>query len=303
MKTKYWTSALALITLSAGLTVSGCGGQPAEPLDANAAGLVLGNMAAAMNMIPTGNNVPAMPVAGVTTNSTVKVSSTGCETITPSSLVDNDHDNIAAYKKYTFDCSSSISAGYSYTQKGTIEIRDKDETKEGMFGGIRVDFDIPVMDSEDLATGQKYHYSHSGYWDYQNVGGSLVSKSSYTGASKYAPVNGLENDYSYTADWNYKMTPDDISLPWDSGKVEMDGQFVLSGKFVYEDQTTSTHTQREGGWTIKYYTKDLTFDHSCTKFYKTGSYVMDDGTNKMELVYNCSSVKFYVNGQESDWWD
>lgn len=293
---------LTLIALSS-LFFTGCGGIGSEPINATTGGFVLGNFGSTLvNVLPQSNTVPQLPINGLTT-SLLDVSSrslASCETVTPASIIDADNDNIAAYKKYSFDCVNSVDNGYSYTRKGTVEIRDKDESVAGMFGGIRVDYNVPTFRSTSLASGTTYEYSYAGFWDYSNQGGSLISNSSYSGSSKYG-YNNMENDYSYTASWNYKMTPKSTVSPWDEGSLEIEGSYILSGKFIRED-ISGNHSQQEGSWTISYKTKDLTFKTGCSKFYQSGSYIMTDSANNMEIVYNCNSAKLYVNGVESNWW-
>lgn len=292
-----WTIAMVLLSSSALLS---CGGVPAQPMDATTGPFVLGNFGTSLNNLPTSNTVPALPINGVTTSSIGLKAVSSCETVTPASTVDADNDGIAAYKKYTYDCTDVIDSGNSYTRKGSVEIKDMDESKAGMMGGLRVDFSVPVFKSTDLSTGNPYEYTYSGYWDYKNSGGALVSDSEYSGSTKYKS-NNFENDYKHTSTWKYKLTPASSATPWDAGSLEIEGSFQLSGKFVYEDGQ-GNHSQREGGWLITYKTKDLTYGTGCTKFYKSGSFVIEDSANKIEIVYNCNSAKLYVNGSESDWW-
>jgi len=292
-----WTLAMMLLGSSALLS---CGGVPSEPLDATTGAFVLGNFGTSLNTLPTSNTVPALPITGVTTSSIGLKAVSSCESVTPTTTVDADNDGIAASKKYIYDCTDVVDNGYSYTRKGSVEIKDMDETKVGMFGGLRVDFAVPVFKSIDLSTGNPFEYSYSGFWDYKNSGGSLVSASEFTGSTKYKN-NNYENDYQYTSTWNYKLTPTNEATPWNEGSIEIEGSYQLTGNFVYENDQ-GTHAQREGGWLITYKTKDLVYSNTCAKFYKSGSFVIEDSSNKIEVVYNCSTAKLYVNGSESDWW-
>ncbi|MFN3453874.1 MAG: hypothetical protein ACK41T_02865 [Pseudobdellovibrio sp.] len=296
-----------LTTMLLGLTLSGCGGSGAgQPLNATNGAFVMGSMKAqlAANM-PTSNNVPALPVGGITTNSISARSAQGCGDSSPASPVDMDNDNIALYKKYNYDCSGFVDSGYSYKQKGFVEIRDLNDNpgaeNEGVFGGMRVDFDMPLYEWTNLASGTTYTNSHLGHWEYKKVGSSLVSDVNYTGKRKYG-YNGFENDYTFNYTWKFVMTPDSASDAWGKGKIEMTGSYELNGKYIFEYESTNERAQKEGKYVINYKTTNLTYDDTCSKYYKTGTYEMTDGTNKMELVYSCTDVKFYVNGQESDWW-
>lgn len=300
--TKIQTLVFSSLVLGNALLQGCAGGNGGEPVaNAGIAGVVLGQMAATFQNLPSSNSnsVPSLPVTGVTTSS-VRQRITGCETITPDVIVDADDDDIAAEKKYTFDCNGTIDGDSSYTRKGTLLIKDMDEAVAGLIGGIRVDYDLPVFESTTVADGNSFKYSHSGFWEFQKKGDSLVSTSDYTGMTKYQS-GGFDKDYTFHYTWDYAVTPTNPTEAtfWTAGKVEFSGEFEMTGKIVIE--VDGKHTPYEGKWVIKYYTEDLNYDSTCSKWYKSGSIVMDDSTNKFEYKYNCNTFEFYHNGVKSDW--
>lgn len=283
------------------LSFSGCGGGiSGQPLTASTANFVLGQMNTSLQTLPTSNTVPSLPITGVSLASRpLNLLALACETITPNPTVDADNDGIAATKKYTYDCTDAVNGANLLTRKGYVEVTDLDETKAGVFGGVKVDFNVPLSQSTESG-GSVYNYSYMGQWLYKNVDGNLVSTSNFTGLSKYK-AHGLENDYTYTSTWNYKMTPDNGGAPWTSGKIDMNGTYEISGKFARDDGG-GNHLQESGAWVISYRSDNLVFNNACAKFFQSGSYIMEDTSNKIEIRYACTTAKLFVNGAESTWW-
>lgn len=276
-----------------------CGGDGRTPMDATSTGMVLGQLKTQLAAIPQSNSVPSFVSMSGVTASALSTKSLGCYNVAPDQIVDKDDDGIAAEKTYTMNCTNYTDGTTTLTQKGTIVFKDLDESVKGVLGGMRAEYNIPVLSM--TTDGFKYNYSHVGFWEYVNKNGSLVSTSEYTGATAYE-VKGLKNDYSYTQKWNYIMTPDDTAAAkaFDKGTITMDGSFRMTGDFIIE--VDSKHQQYNGTWVISYKSQDLTYDHSCSQYYKSGSLVISDSSNKMEIKYDCTSSKLYVNGKESDWW-
>lgn len=301
MKRKYWTGAFALLAVSAVLSVSGCGGQPSEPLDDMTGPEIMSQLSGVFSSMPTnGGTLPNLPM-GISTDAVVTTSALGCETITPAVTEDFDNDNVAKYKKYTYDCTDIAAGNLSWTQKGFIEIIDKDDTVPGLFGGVRIEYNVPVYNNKSLDTGDEYKNSYVGFWDYKQSGSALVVESYFEGYTKYPKLNnGNEKEYTYTSEWNYKSTPLNTGSPWSEGTLEIDGKFSLQGKFSYEDPD-GVHHQMDGGWTVTYKTKDLTYKTGCSKVYNSGSIIIGDNANNIEMIFNCNSAKLLVNGQESTW--
>jgi hypothetical protein len=282
------------------LTMLSCGGDGRKPLDATSASLVLAQFKTQMGGIPTSNMAPTT-VSGLTgvSASALSTKAFSCYTVTPDPSTDADGDGIAAEKTYTMDCTDEPSGGATFTQKGSIVYKDLDETVAGVFGGMRMDFNMPTFKITS-GTGDSFNYSHIGFWEYKNDGGVLKSDSEYEGGISGA-YHGFTMDYKYTQKWTYTMTPENSASPFTKGAMNMKGSFGMSGDFVIED-TGGAKQPYNGTWVISYTTKDLLYDNTCSQWYKSGSFFISDSMNTMELRYSCTTSKLYVNGVESDWW-
>lgn len=282
------------------LSVLSCGGDGRKPLDSTSSNLVLTQLKTQFAAIPKSNTTPTM-VSGLTGISTSALSTkaVSCYSINPDPATDADGDGIAAIKTYTIDCANESMGGLTVTQKGTISYRDLDESVRGVYGGMRGDFSMPLFKMVDPVTGSTFNYTHSGFWEYKNVAGKLVSTSEYTGGFS-GEAHSYKMDYSFTQKWNYTMTPDDLAQPFTKGKMEMSGSFGMKGDFIIE--VDNKHQPYNGTWVIDFATKDLIYDSACSQWYKSGSIVISDSANKLEIVYSCTSSKLYVNGAESNWW-
>jgi hypothetical protein len=293
--------------MGAALNTSCIGGGGAQPLDANTAQAVIGNAVTnVLAKLPTSANPPSLPggLDGITiSSSNVRSMAAGCETITPTTIVDMDADNIPAEKNYNFDCVDLAVGEISFTRKGSLSILDKDESVAGLLGGMRVEFDI---DSFGLTTadGSEGNFTFNGFWDYVQNATNLVSESEFTGEVQYSsPAYEYKLDYEYGYKWDYTMTPD---TPTDSaffttGRVDFDAEFMMNGEFYAE--VDGEPKSYKGGWKITMTSENLRYLNSCSRWYNSGKIRIKDGSvNVYELEFNCDSIKFYVNGAESDWY-
>lgn len=291
----------AILVLTALLVLGSCGGNGGQPLDATSGPLVLAGLTTALNNLPKSNTVPSLPVGGIST-SAVRAMATACEQVAPAVPVDSDADGIAKIKTYTFDCTDSVSGESSFSRKGSVEIQDLDETVAGMIGGIRVDFALEKFDYTDLTTNRSFGFSYNGFWNYLKQGSALVSSSEFKGTVGYETAASTKNNFSFEYTWDWVMTPDNESTPWTTGKTEFKGTYKMDGQFAIED-SGGHHKQHEGTWVIDYYSKDMTYDSTCAKWYKSGTLNLSDGANKISIEFSCSTAKLYVNGVESDWYE
>lgn len=282
------------------LSVLSCGGDGRKPLDSTSSKLVLQQLKTQFAAIPQSNTAPTMVsgLSGVSV-SALRTHAVSCYSVNPDPATDADGDGIAAIKTYTMDCSNEAMGGVTITQKGVITYRDLDETVKGVYGGMRGDFSLPLFKVVDPSTGFAFNFTHSGFWEYKNVAGKLVSSSDYTGSFS-GEEHSYKMDYSYSQKWNYVMTPDSTAKAFDKGKMEMSGSFGMKGDFVVE--VDNKHQPYSGTWIIDFSTKDLVYDSACSLWYKSGSFVISDSANKLEIVYACTTSKLYVNGSESNWW-
>jgi hypothetical protein len=226
-----------------------------------------------------------------------------CISFTPDPGTDADGDGIAAEKNYTFNCSGEGDGSYTYTWKGTMKVTDKNDTggpsSKGYLGGYRYEFSMPEYVYES-SNGSKTGYSHDGYWDVIGTDSTLDYTADYTGGVKGTYVN-IQNlgtvsvDYTYHYKFVGHLTHD---VAWTNGTASYTGEYTWNGTYLDEDQN-GAHAVKTGnaGMTVK--TEDLTFDNSCTKWYKSGSWVLSDSNGGvMRITYACTSVKTYLNDQE-----
>ncbi len=297
----------AIRTLIFVATVAGtssCGGNGGQPLTATSAATVLGQLSTAViGNMPKSNAAPTLPMAGATTSSVIRTSAISCETVSPTPLVDVDADGIAASKVSTFDCSDLTSGGDLLTRKGSFTVADVDDTVAGLAAGLRVDFAMSKYRSETVATGVVQDFSYNGFWKFTPSSTGLESSADFTGSWYYSsPTIPVVVDFEYQYTWDWAITPDSIGTPFGTGAQEFSGSFRFEGKF-YEEGHGGALKQRSGIWNVKYYSQDLLYDTACTKWFKSGSYFVNDGNgSSFEVRYACSTAKLYVNGVESDWW-
>lgn len=293
------------LILSMPFALSQCGGQGGQPLSATSAATVLGNLNTVLGQLPRSTAAPTLPMTGASlaASSVRGFAPTSCETVAPTTPVDMDSDQIALSKVSTFNCTSFTSGTDSLTRKGSYTVKDLDDTVFGIPGGLRVDFDVTKYGRIDTTNGDIYDNSYVGFWQYQQSGNTMVSTAEFNGHTFYTnSAQDYENDYDYTYTWNWTHTPDNIGAPFSTGSQDFSGSYKLDGRFMI-DNASSGHTKVEGTWYVEYSTKDLKFDTVCTKWYRSGSIFIDDGSGgSFEIRYACATAELYHNGVKSDWW-
>lgn len=303
MKNKILTGVLVVISVTA---LARCGGSGGQPLASKNVSTVLGQLNTQLGRLPKSNTAVTLPMSGATTSATSArgfLATTTCESVSPATPVDADADSIALTKTSTFNCTDFTSGGNKYTRVGSYKVQDKNDALAGMVGGIRVEFDLSKYNYTDLSSNAVSSGSYSGYWEYEQNGGKLISTSDFSGHNGYSsPTSTVETDYDYTYSWDWVMTPDNSGAPFTTGQQDFEGKFTMSGKFDLED-SHGAHSQGNGTFQIKYYSSNLRYDSGCTKWYKSGSIVIDDyNGSTFEIRYSCSTAKLYVNGKASDLW-
>ncbi len=295
---------LLLASTSLLASATGCIGGSGQPLNNNTAATVIASVATnALNKLPTSSNAPSLPtsLSGVSTSAlNLRTKAAGCETITPSPLVDADNDGISAEKKYVFDCTDFESLGTTFSRKGYIKIVDKDDSVADLLGGLRVDYDITSFKTTNT-NGDITDYSFSGFWDYEASATKMASASEFEGHFlSNSASNNFDIDYLFKYTWNYTMVPDDVNNFFTTGSIDFTGTFSMDGEFYTEDDNNN-HQSYNGNWEISYYSENLLYDSTCAKWYNSGSIKMEDGSGVIyELRYSCDSAKFYIDGKESD---
>jgi hypothetical protein len=290
--------------------LASCGGNGGQPLTTTSIPIVMGQFKSQLlGKLPTSNTVNPtsfLPVSGASTNSNASIKAADCETSTPNPVTDADHDDIALLKTSTFNCSDFTSGTNTYSRKGSYTVKDLDDTTAGVLGGMQVDFALERYDYKDNASGEEYHGSYNGFWKYtSDGGGTLNSTSEFRGTFYFSSPNlSFAPDYEYAYTWNWTQTPTNPASghEWDAGSTSLSGTWSMSGTFVFEDHS-GNHEKMTGTYEIKYYSKDLKYDTTCTSWWRSGSYFVDDyNGNIIEVRYACSTAELYVNGVKSDIW-
>lgn len=300
----FFRSSLVLaLAFCVGSCVGGGGGQP---LQGAAVGQVMTNFAAVLTKLPRGGGTVTLPIAGATTSAVgdVNASAIDCETITPSPIEDVDADSIAKVKISTFNCSDLTAGGTQYTRRGTMTIRDLDETPVtgvGTYNGMSVEFALDELKALTIATSDELTETMNGFWRFLRDGNTLTSTAEFNGRYKFsAPAYArFKIDYGFRYTWDWAHTPDNPAAPWATGSEEFEGEYELDGSFVSEEN--GVHKQGLGKWVISYYSRNILYDNTCAKWFKSGSIFIEDGNGgTFEIRYACATAKFYINGKESD---
>jgi hypothetical protein len=288
--------------------LASCGGEEAQPLTAANASVVLTQLNTVLGQLPRSTTAPTLPITGATTAAAKPGVSTmaaiDCETVTPTTPVDADGDGIAATKTGTFDCTSNPVGQYTYTRKGSYTIKDLDDTTDWPVGGMSATFDVDSF-NYTKTDGETGSGSHNGTWKFIGEStGAMTSTANYTGRYAFTGAASDYNiDYTYSYTWDWAMTPDSTvpANAFNSGSQTFKGEFSLNGLFVTE--RNGVHTQGNGSFRVTYQSKNLLYDTTCAKYYKSGSIMMDDSNGtSIEVRYACSTAELYVNGAKSDWW-
>ncbi len=284
-----------------------CGGQAGQPLTATSASTVVDQLNIILGQLPQSNSAPAMPsgtnLTLAATKPGVSALATDCETVNPVTPADADTDGIALLKTGTFNCTNQASGSSSYSRSGSYTVRDLDDNKAGVLGGLHVDFNITKFAAS--AADGSIDGSYVGYWDYQGDGsGGVTSASEFAGRTYQKALSvDYENDYRYTYTWNWVVTPTNPADTWSTGTQSLKGVYTVDGKIMTGEAVASAKSVT-GTWKISYYSKNLTYDQpGCSKYYRSGSIFMDDmNGNLLEIRFLCTSAEFYVNGAKSDWY-
>lgn len=241
------------------------------------------------------DGAPTLPTQGVPSGITTAQFSpkavNSCVTVSPDPGVDTDADGIAVERNYRFDCSSVVDGTSSWTYKGTMKIQDLDDSKKWSLGGYRIDFANSANFTD--SGGSTGAYSYSGYWNMTTVGSDQVFTSDYTGTTTSKGTHHGDYSYSYRAVWKLVVTGDDPANPWLKGKHNSLGVYILEGNFPTE---TGTY---DGTATLEFKSVDLTYDNTCSQYFKSGYWqFVDASNNKLVIEYSCSTRKAYFNGAE-----
>jgi hypothetical protein len=253
-------------------------------------------------------------------HSAAAVGAAGCgyeSTPVYASRVDADSDGIPVTMTWKYDYSSEAcnpsASGIKQTFKGEFEETDLDDAKKWLSGGYAMEWDyestthIPSFTS---GSGQTYpstdfSYEGKGNWSNKQSGASFVATGAYSGdvTWKQPTIGGT---YTYEGSFKQVITPDslDASSTWLKGKADFTGTWTYSGFVPFDEHhdrgSSSGGDERNVDITFKLTTKNLTYDNSCSRYWK-GTFRFDVGNNHVfEYVYDCTTLKYYYDGKEYD---
>lgn len=264
-----------------------------------------------ITQLPRGNNAGTLPGdlagGGVTTSAieSKDISRLSCDSVNPASPVDADTDGIALLKEYSFDCTDSISSTNEYTRKGSFKVIDNDDTIPGIKGGYKLEFDIDTWLVKDLTLNLTAGGSYKGFWETTGTDTTSNYKSDYSGTyygefdlSSHG-LGQVSVDYAFSHVSDVSFTHDTVTpgAQWNTGTMEGTGSYSFSGTFLSESH--SSHSVETGSATMTWKAESVTFDTTCSKWYKSGAfYLTDVAGNVIKTEFNCSEVKVYLNGTE-----
>lgn len=277
------------------------GGKPA--INATSAPQIITTFATALSQLPRGNSAANLPagMTGITTRAQ-KSARLSCYTETPATPVDADNDGISLIKEYTMDCVDFTASTYTYNQTGHFKVTDTDDTVAGVKGGYVYEFDIPTWFVKDLDDGFTAGGSFMGKWEGNGSDTLSHYTSDYTGRF-YAEFNlaetgdtSVDYTYHYTFDVNYTHDVVADNAAWNNGGMEGKGTFSWDGTFMNESHD-GKHSIINGSANMSWEAIGITFDTTCTQWYKSGKIILtDSAANKVEIVYECTTATAYLNG-------
>ncbi len=262
-----------------------------------------------VTQLPRGNTAGTLPGdlagGGITTSAVESkdIARLSCDTVTPASPVDGDNDGIALLKEYSFDCTDSASQGSEFTRKGSFTVIDNDDAIPGIKGGFKYEFDISTWLVKSLTTGLTVGGSYKGFWEHTGTDTTTNFDSDYTG-SFYGefdlPTTGKVNvDYTYKHKFDVSYTHDSVapSAQWNTGTMNGVGTYSFSGNFLAGSD--GAYNVENGSAEMTWKTENITFDRTCAKWFKSGSfYLTDIAGNVIRTDFNCTEAKVYLNGAE-----
>lgn len=271
---------------------------------------IMSTFATLMNQLPRGNKTATLPndlVGGGVTVNSIELKATprlSCESSSPAFPIDTDGDGISLLKEYTFNCNDFVGSGYTYNRVGSFKSIDLDDTTPGLKGGYRFEFNIPTWLAKDSTTGFSSGGSYRGSWVGSGTDTSSTYGSDYSG-SYYSQFNlpelggDVAIDYTFSHKFDVKYTHNSTTVggSWSAGTMEGTGSYSFSGQFITEDG--GKHQLKTGQAAMNWKTENVTFDSTCSKWYKTGRfYLTDTSGNVIRSEFGCTEVKVYFNDSE-----
>lgn len=279
-------------TLSAFLLIAplmaGCGSDENANFFTGAAGTLDATTAAANKTSFTGvakvsfakpSSVPSARAAG---HPVVRSATDACTTKTPATATDADGDGISTQTR-VYNCSNVQDSGSTINATGTVTVTDEDDNNAA--SGWSYVYDNVVGGYTNGANSENYNYSGN----YKMTRGS-DGNWAYTGNYKSNGTNvnnGVTNTYISGGTWSDVVIPDSATNPDYTGAVTVSGYYAATFTVSGTPQQYVFSMQSSG----------LLYDHTCSAYYKQGSYTFTDAAgNTVVITYNCSSSVVKYNG-------
>ena len=300
-----------LIFVFLSLLITSCVGGKGIVTEESASNVVA-SFKTVLDQLPKGNGSSSTPIGMSVSRLSIRsvksfANELSCYSSTPDLPVDGDSDGIYLLKEFSFDCSDFSSGGNSYNHKGYFKVEDKDDDIAGTKGGYRYEFDIPFWFYTSDTTKLTFGGSYKGYWDATGTDTTTNFDSDFQGrfyGEFEIPGKDLVKvDYTYQYKWDVQYThnPTTGNSQWNSGTMEGGGAFSVSGEFLNEKEVNGVQQYEvvDGSANMTWKAVNLTFDSTCSKWYKSGSHRLEDiGGNILEIKFSCTTVNTYLNGKE-----
>lgn len=298
-------------------SLNSCGGGNA--ITKASAPQVLSSFATVINRLPRGNSKLTIPATisgpsglGLRAQKSVNAfSSLSCYSASPTVPVDADGDGIPAQQTTTFNCSQFAdgASGYTYNQQGFFRITDLNDLVAGLNGGYKYEFNMPVWNWKDLNTGINAGGAFKGFWSGMGTDKTATFSDDFTGRFfgefdySSSGLGILKQDFTYSSKSTESFTHDSVlaNAAWNTGTMTGSGTFSISGIFLDDGESGTGSTKpslKTGSASISWKSVDLTFDHTCSTWFKSGKFILNDSSGAViEVRYLCTKVETYYNGQ------
>ncbi|MEO0300814.1 MAG: hypothetical protein ABIM98_02440 [candidate division WOR-3 bacterium] len=192
-----------------------------------------------------------------------------CVTVTGDTS-DFDQDGYLKNATATFDCHYQDPT-YSFSLTGTAEIRDKDDNDPT--SGFYLKFtDI----SYTLTTqGQTISWKLNATYDINHTGDQWGGHIDFS-------FNYMDN-IVWSTSFDFSYIPDDPNKPWEGGTINFNGNYsVKYGGVNYSFQILAQNVHYN--------------ENSGCEYPDSGTVKITDGTNYLEVTFNCDSYTVSYNG-------
>lgn len=196
--------------------------------------------------------------------------------------------------KIKYECEKVDDGGDTVTWLGTRE--EKVADRNDFSAGYRQDMDL--FYEEDTSNGSYFSNEYKGFNELTKSTTQITFESEFV-------IRTVLDPHDPPVDWTSERkiktvyTPDDMTDPEASGKLEMQAFYKISGKI---GGGPNGEDYGETDITFEITSKDLIYDKNCGKGFKSGSMTFGDGSdNGLNIVYDCDNLEVTFNGTVIDW--